>query len=105
MPSSPSPAIGLAPVCHSELDCQLNGACVAGACICDTAWAGPTCGELDLEEAPAVAYGFGVTPNTSSWGAGPPVLDPATGTWHLFASEIAGNCGMGTWSRMSQAVH
>jgi hypothetical protein len=25
--------------------------------------------------------------------------------WHLFVSELAGNCGMGTWSRMSQAAH
>ena len=94
-----------ASACTSELDCELNGACIAGACVCDMAWAGPTCGDLELEPAPTIAYGYGTTPNTSSWGAGPPAFDTETGTFHLFASEIAGNCGMGTWSRMSQVVH
>jgi hypothetical protein len=36
-------------------------------------------------------------------GGGPPVFDGSK--YHLYVSELAGHCGMGTWSRMSQAVH
>ena len=41
--------------CTSELDCQLNGACVQGACVCDKGWRGTDCGTLNLELAPIVA--------------------------------------------------
>ena len=84
--------------------CSLNGDCVNQACECDLGWKGDSCGELDLNPVPIVAYGYdGLTSNTSSWGGGPPVFDGTK--WHLFVSEIAGHCGMGTWDRMSQAVH
>lgn len=33
------------------------------------------------------------------------MYDPATQEYHLFVSEIAGSCGISTWSRMSQGVH
>jgi hypothetical protein len=48
--------------------CQLNGECVNGACVCDTAWKGQECGELDLNPKATVAYGYGgLQANTSSW--------------------------------------
>eukprot|EP00041_Stephanoeca_diplocostata_P028645 m.825352 g.825352 ORF g.825352 m.825352 type:complete len:393 (-) comp23406_c0_seq47:2227-3405(-) len=92
--------------CTSSSDCQLNGACdtTTGACVCDRAWKGSTCGDLAIDSG-STAYGNGVTPNTSCWGGGPPVYDAATQQYHLFATEIAGHCGMSTWQRMSQAVH
>eukprot|EP00051_Salpingoeca_urceolata_P011190 m.138251 g.138251 ORF g.138251 m.138251 type:complete len:393 (+) comp17022_c0_seq1:27-1205(+) len=96
--------------CTSASDCQLNGACVQGACQCDKGWQGPACGNLSLA-APVVAYGYGNsavskgTAPSSSWGGGPPVYDAATKQYHLFVTEIAGHCGMCTWGRMSQAVH
>ena len=90
---------------HGTHACSLNGECTSdGLCKCDKGWKGESCGILDLSPQPTIAYGYGgSTPNTSSWGGGPPVFDGAK--WHLYVSEIAGNCGMGTWSRMSQAVH
>lgn len=33
------------------------------------------------------------------------MFDPETKKYHLFATELAGHCGMSTWARMSQAVH
>ena len=33
------------------------------------------------------------------------MYDTLTKQYHLYVSEIAGHCGMGTWDRMSQAVH
>eukprot|EP00662_Eupelagonemidae_sp_cell21_P018969 gene18969-2549_t len=84
------------------LACSLNGACAASACNCDVGWKGVACGELDLNPDAILAYGY-PTNATSSWGGGPPVFDGTR--WHLFVSELAGHCGMGTWSRMSQAVH
>jgi hypothetical protein len=70
---------------------------------CDRGWKGSSCGVLDLNPLATAAHGYGgLTPNTSSWGGGPPVFD---GSKYLYVSELAGDCGMGTWSRMSQAVH
>ena len=90
--------------CTSEVDCQLNGACVAGDCVCDTPWQGSDCGQLDIDDG-RVAYGFGsaLSPNTTAWGGGPPVFDGKQ--YHLMVSEIAYNCGMGSWAHFSQAAH
>jgi hypothetical protein len=33
------------------------------------------------------------------------VYGPVTNDCHMFVTEIGGNCGMGTWSRMSAAAH
>ena len=94
-----------------ENQCQLNGECSNSSqqtqpfCVCDRGWTGPDCGVLDLNLNATVAYGMGATANTSSWGGGPPAYENSTGLYHLFVSEIAGHCGMTTWSRMSQASH
>ena len=93
----------MAAACQSALDCQLNGACVAGACVCDRGWQGADCGNMSLA-APTVAFGYG-TSNSSSWGGGPPVWDAVSGQYHLYVTEVAGGCGMSTWSFMSTAVH
>ncbi len=35
-----------ASACSFALDCFLNGDCVGGACVCDTAWSGAACSTL-----------------------------------------------------------
>eukprot|EP00040_Diaphanoeca_grandis_P018086 m.95065 g.95065 ORF g.95065 m.95065 type:complete len:403 (-) comp26784_c0_seq1:99-1307(-) len=96
--------------CGSDGLCSLNGECSYSVsehipfCICDKGWKGIYCGILNLNMTAQVAYGFTPTSKTSSWGGGPPVYDNATKKYHLFVSEIAGHCGMSTWSRMSQSV-
>ena len=67
--------------CASDLDCQLNGACVQGACVCDKGWRGTDCGTLHLDTTPTVAYGWTNTSNISAWGGGPPVYDTTTGKY------------------------
>jgi hypothetical protein len=73
---------------------------VAGVCKCDVGWTGASCGDLDLDPDPIVLYGSGsvADPHTSSWGGGPPAYDSSTGLYHLFVSELAGNCGTQTFS-------
>ncbi len=38
--------------CRSELDCNLNGVCSGGRCLCDAPWAGPVCGRLNFAPVP-----------------------------------------------------
>ena len=39
----------LAAACTGDLDCSLNGVCVAGGrCVCDAGWRGAVCGNLSL---------------------------------------------------------
>eukprot|EP00565_Helicotheca_tamesis_P001055 CAMPEP_0185740950 /NCGR_PEP_ID=MMETSP1171-20130828/38694_1 /TAXON_ID=374046 /ORGANISM="Helicotheca tamensis, Strain CCMP826" /LENGTH=661 /DNA_ID=CAMNT_0028412883 /DNA_START=27 /DNA_END=2015 /DNA_ORIENTATION=- len=92
--------------CKNDEDCEFNGACSGGACVCDKGWTGTSCGTLLLDPNPVIAYGHGSpgANNHSSWGGGPPVYDPATGKYNLFVSEISAHCGMSTWMRMSQSV-
>ena len=52
--------------CQISLDCELNGDCVNGACVCDPAWRGKNCEFLALQPAP-VQNGYRVD-GTSSWG-------------------------------------
>ncbi len=102
VPPSPPPPPG---PCIGPEGCSLNGECTNGVCTCDRPWSGKFCGTIDFEPEAIAAYGSGDTASTSSWGGGPPVWDAATKQWHLFVTEIAGHCGMATWSRMSQAAH
>jgi hypothetical protein len=97
---------GATPPCGTDHDCQLNGQCVRGRCECDAAWRGNRCEELALEGDGAFAYGGPVTRpgSVTSWGAGPPALDPATGNWTLFVTEIAGHCGLSEWGQQSTVV-
>ena len=93
------------PGCTSALDgCQLNGACTAGACVCDKGWRGADCGALNLDPTAHVAYGYTNESKTSSWGGGPPMWDEATSKYQLLVTEIAGHCGMSTWARHSTSV-
>lgn len=47
-------ATTIAGVCTTDLDCSLNGVCVAGGvCECDAPWKGPVCGVLGYKVTPA----------------------------------------------------
>ena len=51
-------ALAAATACTSSLDCQLNGACTRGKCVCDKGWSGDSCGLLHLDPAAHVACMF-----------------------------------------------
>eukprot|EP01079_Euglenida_sp_SAG-EU17-18_P011383 gene11383-9894_t len=40
---------GVQAACTSAMDCQLNGACDNGRCVCDKGWKGSDCGQLSLD--------------------------------------------------------
>lgn len=98
--------------CATDMDCNLNGLCNAtsGQCVCDAAWGGRTCEQLQL--LPAMpgqgtcdpSLNGTATGYTTTWG-GNPLQDPATGTWHLFPAEMAQHCGMTAWGSQSQVAH
>ena len=64
---------------------------------------------MNLDPVAHVAYGYDqsmpVASRFSSWGGGPPVKSAEDGKYHLFVSELAGQCGMSTWNRMSTSSH
>ena len=90
--------------CSSGVDCQLNGLCTGGVCVCDAAWTDANCSRLSLLPAKPIAQqGFSGDTNTSSWGGS--IIQGDGATYHLFAAEIAGGCGMQAFSTNSRCVH
>ena len=95
--------------CASDEDCSFNGECSAnGTCACDAAWGGVRCGELQLLPVDAARPGLRLVDaqgrNVSTWGA-PMLRDPATGSWHAWASEMEYACGLNSWQTNSHVVH
>ena len=66
------------------------------------------CGELQLLPVDAEHPGLRLVDadgrNVSTWGA-PMLRDPATGTWHAWASEMEYGCGINSWETNSHIVH
>ena len=90
--------------CNFEVDCSLNGMCVSGICVCHSGWSGAVCSQLALLPAPTTAaYGGGLGGNVSSWGGGV-ALDPASGKYVMYVSEMSRHCGLGTWGQNSRCV-
>jgi hypothetical protein len=99
--------------CADDTGCQLNGACVAGACSCHAGWRGEDCGLLDLlpsahSDHPGLSYGAppgSAAGGLASWG-GSIVTDPHTsGLYHLYAAEMSLGCGLNSWYRNSVIIH
>jgi EGF-like domain len=94
----------LTQACTSDLDCDLNGVCTDGLCVCDPGWIGSDCGQLDLRAGPR-ANGYNLTGDgTSSWCNGI-VQDPVDEKlFHLIVSEFTYNCGLNYWSPYSRII-
>ena len=80
--------------CATDLDCNLNGICSpsTGACACDAAWDGPSCGILALlpstpgdGDCDASLNGT-ATGYTTTWGGHP--MQDAAGAWHIHNAEM-----------------
>ena len=95
-------ATGGGGACQVDEDCQLNGVCTAGACLCDAAWTGEFCTLFDFEPASRHA-GLNRT-NASSWG-GSIVRNPVDGVYHLHAADMAIGCGLNVWNTGSRVLH
>jgi hypothetical protein len=98
--------------CRTALDCNLNGACVAGHCKCDAAWRDVDCGELALLPVPSDLRGAyqhkvnlsdcAVSCGPSSWGGLP--IKGKDGNYHLFASQFVNNCTLHGWNPGSTII-
>jgi hypothetical protein len=99
-------AVASAAGCSSDAGCSYNGACQQGTCHCDAAWDGPSCGSLRLLPTSRTS-GLRAEDdgrNTSTWG-GTVALDNVTGKLHMWASQMAGHCGIQAWKINSFIVH
>ena len=101
-----------APGCASDFDCELNGQCVAGRCICSPQWYGRTCGQLRLERTIRNSGyrggGAGALANaadpTSTWGAS--IIGPDdSGRWHMMVARMSLSCGLTSWKTNSEIAH
>ena len=93
--------------CKDASDCSLNGDCVANACRCDPGWTtiapGPECSHLDFAVTEVASPGYhNETWNT--WG-GRPVYWKEDKKWHLFVTELAGQCNVDAWINNSFITH
>ncbi|KAH7058589.1 hypothetical protein B0J12DRAFT_594053 [Macrophomina phaseolina] len=101
--------------CTTDDDCNLNGVCSDGSCICDPGWRSADCGELDLYPAArwtaynhtnataSDAYENGNKGN-SSWG-GQILQDRENPTkFHLITSQFAHGCGLSGWKPFSTII-
>ena len=89
--------------CTGVLDCQLNGACVDGKCVCNSAWTGANCSRLNLVPATLGQGFYSLDSNWSSWGNAVR-QDPRSGQWFMAADEMANDCGLQVWQTGSRCV-
>jgi len=97
--------LGVAESCTTDDNCNLNGVCTNGKCVCVPEWVGPTCGQLNLSPArPRPHSGYDEV-GSSSWG-GSIVADPTDpNLYHMYASRMAGHCGLNSWKTQSEIIH
>ena len=80
--------------CTDDLDCSLNGDCVAGTCQCEPAWGGsPVCDQLAFLPSPA-GSGYHNASGYASWGGNVLYED---GKYHLFVAQFAEKCSLLNW--------
>ena len=94
--------------CFSDADCSYNGRCVDKDCVCESAWRGVACDELQLLSASSTGgYSSHHGPEasrTSSCGCSV-LFDDKDGRWHMFAAEMINDCGIDYWEPNSRVVH
>jgi hypothetical protein len=95
--------LSVALACSGAADCNLNGACSAGACACVAPWTGADCGSLDFMPARAPDGALYKKVNVSSWCAS--ALRDDAGIWHAVVAQMANDCGLDSWQQNSQLIH
>ena len=77
-------AAASAAVCATDLDCSLNGLCVASQCVCDAPWSGPACAQLAYATTPALAKNIYRAADAHNTWSGPIVGPGDDGKHHAF---------------------
>eukprot|EP00755_Sulcionema_specki_P004684 Sspe_Gene.30713::Locus_15181_Transcript_2_2_Confidence_0.667_Length_1641::g.30713::m.30713 len=90
--------------CTTAADCAMNGECRNGRCECRKGWVGDACTSLDLRRTRRDTGYHGTLNgrNMSSWGG--PVVRGEDNTYHMFASEMEGHCGLDAWGANSAII-
>lgn len=86
--------------CETALECSLNGNCVAGKCVCDSAWSGSKqCDVLVFDPSPKNSGYHNST--EASWGGNVIFSD---GKYHMFVAQFANSCPLAYWGSSSTIV-
>merc|ERR1719329_1427243 len=108
-PPAPTPPPSPTSTCVSDADCSRNGLCTDGSCVCDAAWTGQTCETFNIIPGDKHCGYRWIDPveeggnRTSSWGAAN-WYDEQDETWYMYATELAGHCGMHSWTMNSHTI-
>jgi len=91
--------------CIVDDDCSLNGVCLHSACVCDAPWTRYDCSFLSLVQSPSSpAYPPpSLFNSTTSWGGSVALGEDEK--YHMFAAEMANECGLNSWGTNSLVVH
>ena len=98
-------AAGSTSACATALDCQMNGVCAPGGCVCDPAWGGADCSTLRLVAPKAIEAAYpppSLVNTTTSWGGS--VIQDDAGKYHMMAAEMANGCELDSWTTNSIIV-
>ena len=78
--------------CATDVDCFLNGICIAGTCSCHAGWTGIHCGQFDFLPTPPGPLGGKAFPpeaDSSTWGTS--VIKGRDGLFHMYLLCLLGN--------------
>ena len=87
--------------CKIDEDCQLNGVCTTGSCVCDAAWTGEQCTFFDPMPVAGPAF---ERATASSWG-GSVFWSDCDDQYHMYVADMTGNCGLDVWASGSRILH
>eukprot|EP00656_Telonema_subtile_P027845 TRINITY_DN30033_c0_g1_i1.p1 TRINITY_DN30033_c0_g1~~TRINITY_DN30033_c0_g1_i1.p1 ORF type:complete len:359 (+),score=38.92 TRINITY_DN30033_c0_g1_i1:123-1199(+) len=79
-----------------------SGACRASSCDCEGPWTGPQCAQLRVGSVPAPAVGYGMEPQTNSWGGNVVLVN---GVFHMYVAVMLNGCLLDSWKTNSVCVH
>ncbi len=88
--------------CQDEFDCSLGGQCKDNKCECDSTWTSDDCSVLHLLPSPNAKALY--RSYESSWG-GSVVYNSESDTFHMYAADMAYDCGLNAWQTNSRVLH
>lgn len=87
--------------CSTDVDCNLAGQCVSGACVCDVPWTGGQCTHLDFQQGPK-ACGLQDASRKETWGAS--IIQENASSFHSFTSYFKDG-SLSSWMTNSVVAH
>lgn len=98
--------------CSDDVGCHYAGRCLAGICVCDPPFAGPSCESFDIESFSNKEGGLQMPQGNTTWGGSVvrvPEFDPKTNTtsysYHMYAAMMKHNESLTSWLSNSVVAH